>query len=121
VRLESRPLEVSCGRMTGNPESNAQVLVNAVSTAQVDLGAANLTGKPTNRDLGRTQSTNNQWGLLVPQRNHRIDAHCPTGGDIAGCDGDAEQHQRNRPEGHWIVAAHAIQQVREAAKKTGEN
>ena len=56
-------------------------------------------------------------GLLVPQGNHRIDAHGAASRDVTGGQRNAEQNDRHRSESHWIGCGNTIEQARHEARQ----
>jgi len=56
-------------------------------------------------------------GLLVPQGDHRIDAHGAASRDVTGGQRNAEQNDRHRSESHWIGCGNTIEQARHEARQ----
>ncbi len=50
-------------------------------------------------------------GLLVSQRDYRIDAHGAAGGKVAGGERDSEKHNRDGCKCERVAGANAVEQA----------
>jgi hypothetical protein len=61
---------------------------------------------------GNGRAANEQWELLVAKGDHRIDAHRAASGNVAGQQGDQDEHDGYAEERQRIGWLHAEEQAR---------
>ena len=54
--------------------------------------------------------------LVVPERNHRIDAQCAASGNEAGGRRQSEDKAEKASERQWIVERYAVQEIHGSRK-----